>query len=645
MLQQGPPPTLARAESLLDAGHLRAALPLAQRLVRAAPDDPAALMLLGRIRLAWPVFGRYEAESLFARAAQLEPANPAPSYYLARTGLKLGDDEGEGIARRALLAVIGLQPDYRDAWQAWKTLYRDDAMRRAMVIALAAHAGTWPADLWRAELLVELRAYGAAVPLLDSLAAAQPRDPVPHAYLARALFEQGRDSAATEAYEAALARAAADTGDVLWHQVRSIASPRERAEYARTGPAGRAAFLRLFWARRDPDVGAPLNARLGEHFRRLAEARRLYALLHPAARYHHSRLRRAVLGGLGAPPGLDLESIRADIAATRQPRLADQPVAAGLAGGLGAPGEETANLEDGLDDRGRILVRYGEPDERYVWSLDAETWRYDLPEGQMEVTFARRTADGGGDEVVTPVVAGELEAARYLLATDRPSLAATLRFAFWLATFRAGGGSGTELVLFPDSVEGTAVLYDAAGGVAARDSATAGPLHLVATSGPYLLALDAARGRRLGRFRGDVALPRYNADSLAVSGLLVAPGDVAPTREAMERAAPPALRLPATRPLRVYAELYGLAADSGVARYDAVYRFERTRGGPLAFLAGSRVTTIVFTRERPAADPAVESLVIDPGRLPRGHYRVTLSVRDRVRGARAAGAELQFDLR
>jgi hypothetical protein len=41
----------------------------------------------------------------------------------------------------------------------------------------------------------------------------------------------------------------------------------------------------------------------------------------------------------------------------------------------------------------------------------------------------------------------------------------------------------------------------------------------------------------------------------------------------------------------------------------------------------------------------VESLVIDPGRLPRGRYRLRLIVSDALVNARSASAPLEFELR
>jgi hypothetical protein len=306
-------------------------------------------------------------------------------------------------------------------------------------------------------------------------------------------------------------------------------------------------------------------------------------------------------------------------------------------------------VEDGLDDRGRIYVRYGEPHQRLVWSGDAETWRYSLPEGLMQVTFVRRTAGMGlgGDLVVTPVVAGELAAARYLLATDRPTLEDRgLAFSFWPAAFLAGDPGLTELVLFPDSLRATAVLFDAAGREVVRDTATGRALRLVARPGRYVLALDGTLGERTGRYRGPVALPGFDRDSLAVSSILVARGDVAARRTDMEAGAPAGLRLSDEEPMRLLAEVYGLSSRDGAARYEATYRFERETRGWFG-LGGRRVTvsTISFTREQPAALRVVESLVIDPGRLPRGRYRAHLLIADGLSGTRAASASLEFNLR
>jgi tetratricopeptide (TPR) repeat protein len=617
---------------------LPAARRVAERLIWSRPDDARALTLLGRIWLAWPVFGRWQADSLLTRAAALNPDNPEPFYYLGLVGIALGGDDGEWVARRGLTRVLALEPTYRDAWALWTRLYRGPSERRAAVAALARHAGEPAPDLWRSQLLIELKAYDEARPLLDALLARSPGSPAPNAHLAQLLYETGRDAEAAPVYETALAHADADTGGVLWRQVRSTASPGERGGYDRTPPQGRAAFFRRFWAYRTPDLRATLNGRIGEHFRRLRDARRVYALQHPNSRYFRSPVLRSFPRfGQGAP-GCLLAAIGPGSRVTlpRAPRVAP------------ANADETLNLEDGLDDRGRIFVRYGAPDERVACEVGSETWRYRLRQGVLQISFARRTGpDGGGDALVTPLVPGEWEAAQWLLATDRASAPETLDFAFWTASFRGATRWQTDVLVFPDySVAATAALLDANGRTAARDSAAGAPLRLRAAPGRYLLALDAERGDRRGRYRSGFVLPRFAGDSLAVSGLLVTDRDAPGQREAMVAAAPSRLRLAAGRPLRFYAEVYGLASRDGVSRYDAAYVFERLGGRGVLGLRGVPLpTSFAFQREQPVRRITVESLVIDPGRLPPGRYRLRLEVRDAVADERAASATLEFELR
>lgn len=643
----GPDSLHARAESLLAAGALEPARRIAERLVRERPSDVRALIVLGRVHLAWPAFGRFRAESLFSRAAALDPSNPEPLYYLGRTGLALGGDDGEAIAREALVRLLALDPLYRDAWALWARLYRGDGERRAALAALDLHSGTDAVDLWRAQLMLELRHYQPAESLLAALADRTPADPAPWVLMARALYERERDAEGEWWYQGALYRAPADTANLLWLQVRSISTPLERAAQDSVGPAGRETFMRRFWALRDPDLSTGANERIGEHFRRMAEARRLFGLLHPNARYHRSRAYRTVAGGLGRPPGADLESVTRGIAGFRAPRVDDALVAAGVAGRPESlPDAQSLNLEDGLDDRGRVFARQGAPHERLVWSTDVETWRYRIEGRVLQVTFARRTGGFGmsGDQVITPVVSGEASAARHLLTTDRPEVEASLDFAFWPAAFRHSAEGWSELLLFVDAERATAVLLDEAGREVSRDAGQRRPLRLVSGAGPRLLLVDAQTRERRGRFRGIAAVPAF-ADSPAVSSLLLASGaDLPPSRVALEAVAPARLALPGDSALRLYAELYNLYDDDGLMRYEATYRFERVSGGLLG-LGRRRTTTIRFERARFAGDPLIESLIVDPARLPAGRYRVSLEILDLVRGARATGPPVVVELR
>lgn len=119
-----------------------------------------------------------------------------------------------------------------------------------------------------------------------------------------------------------------------------IATPRELGVFDRATGGARQAFLRRFWGQRDRASLRSDHARLMEHYRRLYLARRLYPR---------------------AQPGPTL---------------------------LLAPG---ASLTDhGLDDRGLVLVRHGEPDEQVALSggeVVGESWRYRREEGNLALDF------------------------------------------------------------------------------------------------------------------------------------------------------------------------------------------------------------------------------------------------------------------
>src|SRR5690606_35500865 len=283
------------------------------------------------------------------------------------------------------------------------------------------------------------------------------------------------------------------------------------------------------------------NERIGEHFRRLAEARRRFRLRQPLALYHHSATYRRNVSALvpGALPELaDLE-----------PRVL-------------VPGR---NLPLQLDDRGLAFLRHGEPDYRAAFSLDVETWRYD-GDPPLELRFARVLGPAPmTDMIFRPPTESHLDAVARALSTDRSSLPAPLEFAFWFARFRAGADAGrAELVLVLDSLAAAAALFDATGEEVARGRAgPGGVLRLEAPPGQYLLALDAARGDSLGRYRGRVTLPDYGQTGLRTSDILLAhPGPGYPAdRDAVVARAAPGLELSAGAPFALYLEIYGLRVE------------------------------------------------------------------------------------
>ena len=95
-----------------------------------------------------------------------------------------------------------------------------------------------------------------------------------------------------------------------------------------------------------------------------------------------------------------------------------------------------------------------------------------------------------------------------------------------------------------------------------------------------------------------------------------------------------------------YAEIYGLGADgAGTSRYQVEYTFAHTRSLLGDLIRGRSPITFAFTREGPAEGVKVERLTIEPGRLPAGSYRVTLTVTDLTTRQQTRSVAIDVDVR
>jgi tetratricopeptide (TPR) repeat protein len=645
---------LARAESLLVRGRLPEARAVLEQVVRHNPSDPAALVLLGRVHLAWPVVGRFKAWHLFEEAARLDSRDPEPRYQQVQVGLALGGADGERLARDALFKILEIVPDYRDVWRIWHLLYEGDGHRRH-AIRLLAQFDDPASALRRADLLIRLEDYQSADSVLAVLARRCPDDPAVLALRAESAFETGDAADGESYYWRAVARSARDTADRLWHQIEAIASPEEEGLYWVTPPDGRPEYFQRFWARREPDLTTPLNERLAEHFMRLRHARRDFALLQPQSTFHRSPLWRALQGGrtaeildrlgdftvsTGVLPGhsaLEDELTRAGVGVD----LRDLP----------EPDSITRYARLGFDGRGLMYLRFGAPQERLISvgpGVDVEAWRYVVDGRNVSLVFARATAGGGssspgGDFVLYPTNARELHNTAMLLERDAPSRAATLPLAVWVAFFRAAdstaASSGFHDVVIRTSPDSAGVAMWDLGDQEIVRAAGASPFTLRVRDGVYHFGADAHIGPLIGSVRRPMVVPPLGPGWLSVSSLLLAvTRDTAPGRLAMARAMPADLVIERRgRPLTLYTEVYDLPDRRGMADYDVVYTFE-----PVG--RGSRVT-FAFSRTVPATTTVIERLVVQPGQVPPGRYRVTLAVRDRVFGLRGQAVSLEVTLR
>ncbi|HEY6853144.1 MAG TPA: GWxTD domain-containing protein [Gemmatimonadales bacterium] len=653
----------ARAESLLAAGQVNAAIEVARKLAQREPDDPRVQLLLGRAYYARPITGRYDALTAFQKAARLAPNDPEPLYWQMRVGWYLGSDEGEVIARGAMLRLFELDPDYRDAWQRFGEIYHNDDIWRRADRALARHGDQPAALLHRAELALALGEPGAA----DSLLARRPPGmPDIAAFLIRAEagFDAGRDSAGYAWYDSALVYADYDSTDALWGQVWMIASPEEAARYDSTGPGERRAFFEHFWATRDPNVFTAANERIAEHYRRLAYTRHWFKLLHPLTLYHRSARYRALSNfGARAVLGAYADSLP-DLLPTRTERL---PAAAGLGADPGAVGDtahgRTMSSLAGLDARGLVWIRQGPPDlrvygipdplrpmENVASPLDLEGWTYYTPRGPLTIAFARGStgfAGGGmgGDFIFFPTSPHQVASARRLLEGDRTTLPAPFAARLFIAYFRADQLGRTDLVFASSGDSAAAALWDDRGDEVGRGSG-AGPFAVSAPPGRLQLGFNADSGGRLGRLRAAIVVPDLWTPPLALSSLLLAPGDSLGDRAATLACVPPGLVFAAGAPLSAYSEIYGLGSDGvGRAHYTVRYTFERVQSAVGRMFGVAQPVVFEFTRDVIAGEAVREQVVLAPGRVPGGRYRVTVAVTDLSRNVKSQSVALDVTLR
>jgi len=150
----------------------------------------------------------------------------------------------------------------------------------------------------------------------------------------------------------------------------------------------------------------------------------------------------------------------------------------------------------------------------------------------------------------------------------------------------------------------------------------------------------------LGRLRETVRLPAFSWDALGLSSLALAAADSGLDREATLHSMPADLVYPGGRPLAAYAEVYGLSPDGeGHARYQVRYTFAPVRSLPGRLFGGSAPVVFEFTREVPARGIVPERIVIEPGRVPAGRYRVTLAVTDLAANVKSQTVALEITIR
>jgi tetratricopeptide (TPR) repeat protein len=179
--------------------------------LRAAPDDPDLLAMLGRIHAGRGDWGRVRQAAERLRATGYPAAAPAADR-LDVAALRGEGRDGEALALLERLAAAG-DPEAMAEAVRGRLEAGDPTAAQAFLAGLLARDPADPAArLLQAELLAEAGDPAAAEAAFRALAAEDPARPEPHRALAGLLVALGRPDEARAAVEAGLAATGGDPG-------------------------------------------------------------------------------------------------------------------------------------------------------------------------------------------------------------------------------------------------------------------------------------------------------------------------------------------------------------------------------------------------------------------------------------------------
>jgi hypothetical protein len=522
----------------------------------------------------------------------------------------------------------GLSPDRRP---------RIQRLRAGVRTVLDSAARLLPDDVGFAQLRVRFALDAGDVAGAWSVASACTADPTACGLLRGLVLHRAGDPSAADSTFLAAARTMPEGARCAWNDVGVLLEREARGAYERLSCAERAEWEARLWWLADPLYLEPGNERRAEHF-----ARKVYATLLDGVTGDERQHREPMLGGeavaernvrYGWPsqfywPGWDLDRAHGEWLLARGARLAPPyvvaeytrdrlhtlPSAAALQAPLQAAPDAWRLHAPGDDEAWWPVEHYARDRSRLV----------QLPVGQM--VMLRR------EEATRFVWAGDLEA----------------------ATLARSDGGGVQATLFRTRAPSDVSRVDSFAGEVGR------PLlvHARLPQGPTLVGIespgDTARAAARTRFAVDVPPPlRALGGRRALSQPLLfdPPSDAAPPVDADEAITRMYGTTSLVRPRRVgvYWESYGFVVDDTV---DVEVRLtQQDRPGAverlLVRLTGrdDGETVGARWREVPGTSRAVHvmeggvpvqmrSIVLDVGRLPRGRYALTLT----MRGARAGTA-------
>ena len=443
-------------------------------------------------------------------------------------------------------------------------------------------------------------------------------------------------------------------------------------------------FFYMFWTSRDPTPAAPNNARLAEHYRRMHHAEKDYVFDGFRTWFNNPDK----LGYQKFPPAF--------------------------------------YLNDRFNDRGLILLRQGDPDERLMTTtLAVESWHYKPRVNTPEMIFHFIVDENGvgNNWRLTPFVDNPQfwddrvnfgnaysrmafgDPMERMALTEEVGLqsraAVDTGFRFdrhtWDKDVQAlNTPAYTAFFKGPDN-KSYFDLYYSLPLPSARDLARAGnsnsalcehgvTLHdlqwrrveqrndhitpaevpnfasMPFVVGQYHLAVQPDSYRvaffvrqpatnRLGGWKDEVRIPRFDKSTLAMSSLVLA-SSITPSTEAglfirngLRIIPAPAKRFARQQPVYVYFEVYNLATDgegksSFQVEYTTLLRKEKKSASKKVFSilgSKSKPATTLFIEREAAGATAMEYLALDLNKAGAGEFRLNVKIKDKIAGKESEG--------
>lgn len=474
-------------------------------------------------------------------------------------------------------------------------------------------------------------------------------------------FRSRQESEGAEAYFEAATRLEWPTALRIRRELAPIMSSAQAAEWDKLQRGRHAAWLHQFWSLKAATAGVAIEERIARHYQRLIAAREMYPM---STGVDSDAIRRAgedprryglSLEGLllvrhGDPDRLGAVSCQDSLRYADGLRNALLEFGEYVPGGLRVPPEEVESLLEQIPPDLRLPCPVQAMRRRNLQSLPA--WQRNLQLADLRSRTIR---------AVQQLASGE----SYHPPFERP-----LSFAWELFTFRGADGS-TEVtaaialpwqsarVLAPDGrqfsarlsatiMSGTTVVRsDSTVRASLIDPASRSTalLHTTVVDVPigeveYRLYLADTSGLRAGAVaRGTTNMPDFTGADPAISDVVLAPEGTAATwrRGDVVISIAPKLATPATTPLTLYYEVYGIAVGRSIRTDIVITPLRFGVAEALRRFLGRESEVVGITFEEVVSDlhpkfGVQQVRTIGTSGLAPGEYRIDVNVTDPASG-------------